>query len=322
MEQKSIKKSHNYCFTYFNYGEISAVESKLKDKGATYYVFGREICPTTNKPHLQGYVHWKTPREFEAVRKYITGWSVRICSGNAEQNFNYCTKEDKNYIEWGEKPKQGKRTDLNIIKKSILIDGKDVKDIIMDDEIYNYQQLRFAEGLLKYKSLKKETIKREVYWIWGPTGVGKSKYAFDNVSNDYWISGKNLKWFDGYYGQKDVIIDDFRADFCTFHELIRLLDIYPMRVEVKGSSVIWNATRIFITSCYPPDGVYKTREDIAQLYGRITKEIYMDGINHRLVEQEQKSGVILSPDSVLPTLSELYERNDLTFDDLPEGEVY
>ena len=47
------------------------------------------------------------------------------------------------------------------------------------------------------------------------------------------MSSRNLQWFDGYMGQKVVCFDDFRKDFCTFHELLRLLDRYPMDVPVK-----------------------------------------------------------------------------------------
>ena len=41
------------------------------------------------------------------------------CKGSLDQNCGYCSK-DKNVTEYGEKPKQGFRTDLEAIKDDIL----------------------------------------------------------------------------------------------------------------------------------------------------------------------------------------------------------
>ena len=37
----------------------------------------------------------------------------------------------------------------------------------------------------------------------------------------------NYKWWEGYDGHEVVLLDDIRKDFCKFHELLTLLDIYP-----------------------------------------------------------------------------------------------
>ena len=90
--------------------------------------------------------------------------------------------------------------------------------------------------------------------------------------NDFWISGETLQWWQGYNGQTDVIIDDFRGDMCRMHTLLRYLDRYPVQVPIKGSSCWLRATRIIITSCFKPDNVYlKERERIEQLLRRITE---------------------------------------------------
>jgi len=146
-----------------------------------------------------------------------------------------------------------------------------MKDIV--NEVNSFQGIRFAETLLKYIE-KPRNWEMEITWIWGPTGVGKTRKAFEESTNPY-ISMKNLKWWEGYDAHEDVIIDDFRADFCTFHELLRILDRYEYRIEVKGGSRQFVAKRIWITSCYPPDKVYQTREDIGQLLRRITKIVEM-----------------------------------------------
>lgn len=137
------------------------------------------------------------------------------------------------------------------------------------DLVDSYPAIRMAETILKYKE-EPRTSKPFVRWYWGASGTGKTRLAYEESDKDNrWISGKNLKWFDGYDAHTNVIIDDFRGDFCTFHELLRLLDRYEIRVENKGGSRQFKPVDIWITSCYPPDAVYATREDIEQLLRRI-----------------------------------------------------
>lgn len=68
-----------------------------------------------------------------------------------------------------------------------------------------------------------------------------------------------------------MIIDDYRASFCQFNELLRMLDRYPYQVQCKGSTVQFNAKRIFITTPKDPRETWSSRtsEDIAQLERRI-----------------------------------------------------
>lgn len=280
------QKSRNHCFTINNTHDVDAVGTMLQSKKALYYVIGKEIAPSTGTNHLQGYVHWPSGRTLRAVIKYWNGWHVEECKGSPAQNVDYC-KKSGDFIEFGTPPSPGKRNDLSDLVKAVRIDNKPMNELIDTGIVSNFQQIKFAETLLKYNKLDKSIRSLEVHWFYGETGAGKSRAAIDSVTNgDFWISGRNLKWFDGYYGQSDVIIDDFRKDFCTFHELLRLLDIYPMRVETKGSSCMWIPKRIYITSCFHPEEVYETREDIHQLLRRITsiKKFEVQGF------KDQRSG--------------------------------
>lgn len=106
-----------------------------------------------------------------------------------------------------------------------------------------------------------------------------------------------MKWWEGYWGQSAALIDDFRADFCTYHELLRILDVYPLRLEVKGSSVPSRLTKIYITSPFHPEDVYKTREDIGQLLRRIT-EIKFFGLSGSVESEFRKQ----QPESLLSSV--------------------
>lgn len=274
-----------------SYGDEGPGPDYFKDWVCEYLYVGKEICPNTYRLHYQGYVRFANPRALGGVRKLFThtittmagkqGYAGKwfACKGTEAQNVRYCSKDEDLIIEWGDREadlepdkEQGKRTDIANVRQMIS-EGKGMLDIV--STVNSAQAIKVAETMLKYLEPGRSWMP-EVIWIYGPTGVGKSKYAFDHCV-DPWVSGETGKWFEGYDGHEDVIFDDFRGDFCKFHVLLRLLDRYPYRIEVKGSSRQFLARRIFITSCHPPHEVYKDRagEDLAQLGRRISQIIKM-----------------------------------------------
>lgn len=259
-------RARGFVFTINNYtdeDEAYFTTDKCK-KQVKYYIYGYEIAPTTGTKHIQGYIYFHNQKKFKELKKIMPKAHIEIAHGSVEQNIAY-TSKDENIKEFGEKPEIGKRNDLKNIKE-LVMNNTPVKDII--PIIDNNQQLSFMEKLMKYQPPPK-TKPKLVKWYYGATGSGKTRKAIEEGKDDFYISMKNLQWWDGYTGQRTVIIDDFRKDFCTFHELLRILDIYPYRVNIKGSTLWLQADTIIITSCYHPEEVYDTREDIQQLLRRI-----------------------------------------------------
>ncbi len=116
-----------------------------------------------------------------------------------------------------------------------------------------------------YSSLKRiavdhmENVPRnniEAKYFWGQSGTGKTRLAWEEATIAAYIKNPNTKWWDGYRGQDNVIIDEFTGRIDISY-LLTWLDRYPCTVEVKGFSVPLKATRFWITSnlsleeCYP-----------------------------------------------------------------------
>lgn len=92
-----------------------------------------------------------------------------------------------------------------------------------------------------------------VAWFYGNTGTGKTHLAMDGLDpNNIFIVSAPAKggtlWFDGYCGQSRVVFDDFRPWWCRFDYLLRLLDKWPVRVQVKGGFVNFIPEEIIITT--------------------------------------------------------------------------
>lgn len=250
-----------WCFTDFE------CRTDYSEWGAKYLIYGVEVCPTTEKVHHQGYCEFESNQRLSVLGKT---WKCNFerRKGKAEQAIAYCMKDGK-WIEFGERPEkknQGARSDIEEVK-TMVREGKSMRQIA--DVCTSFQALRFAENITQYYEKKRDWMP-EVYWYWGSTGSGKTRAAYEEAGSDCWMSGKNLKWFQDYDGNENVIFDDFRKDFCTFHELLRLLDRYPYTIEVKGGSRQFLAKKIWITCPFKPEALYDTREDIEQLTRRIS----------------------------------------------------
>lgn len=236
-------------------------------------VLGNETSKD-GKKHLQIFISFKWKYSWKAFKKIMGDAHFETA---LVQNWNYELKEMNYEIE--DNRIQGKRTDLVKLKKK-LIEGTNMRKVVRDT--FNYQAIRMAEKFYQYCEKERPIKKIKVIWIHGKTGCGKTKWVYDNFKPYKPI---NYKWWNGYDGHKTVLIDEFRRDFCKYHELLKLLDIYPYQVESKGGSRQIQANTFIITSCFHPEEVYETREDIQQLMRRITTIIYFGRRNHPEVQK-------------------------------------
>lgn len=275
MEEDTKARSRGWCFTVFLKDDDVDVDVRKnvielhKLKNCVYIIVGIETCPTTGRKHLQGYVYYKNAVSFKSVKTVLRESHWEKAKGTPEQNQKYCSKEG-NYVEEGECPKKGKRKDLEEARSLAKAGTSDL--VIL--ETCGYQASRHAMLMKARGAGPIRNWKPEVWWICGSTGSGKTKTAWEMFPNA-WFSMKDLKNWEGYDGQEDVIVDDFRRDFCTFHELLRILDRYPYRVNYKFGSGQLLAKNIVITTPYCIKHTYDTRctEDVLQLVRRVDHQL-------------------------------------------------
>lgn len=90
---------------------------------------------------------------------------------------------------------------------------------------------------------------RVCVWLHGDPGVGKSRVA--KLMNPYMKS--LTKWWDGYQGEKIVLIDDLEKDTMKFlgHYMKIWGDPYgKITGEVKGSTIPLSYEVLIVTSNY------------------------------------------------------------------------
>ncbi len=262
-------QSRSWCFTAFNTGLASDLRDKEINNDARpqlrYLVFQEEKCPETDRTHLQGYAQFKTPVRFAAFKRWLGDESAHVeqAKGSAQQNRDYCTKEDTRVdgpFEVGEFcAGAGQRTDLEGLKEAL--DSGANKRALWESQFPT--MVRYHRAVDAYRLAKASNIARdppEVTVYWGPTGTGKTRRVHHETGGNHFTvdipDRGGSCWFDGYDGQEAVLIDDYGGEY-NIHFLKRLLDRYNMNVQVKGGYTAWSPKHIYITSNMDPDYWYR-----------------------------------------------------------------
>jgi len=302
-----LPRSRLWCLTFFDPGEqIATAIRRGVDDGTLVYGIGQcEICPDTGRKHLQGFICLRDRRTLIGIKRLLFNSpelrAVHLCAcqGTSDQNREYCSKDESRDptpafppFEFGEfascpeRNGQGARTDLHGISVRIR-DGTSLREIAQD---YPDTFVKYHRGFTALQQQVRCVPRKwdpgadyappSVRWYYGSSGSGKSREAFTQALADplrgMYSKPAGNRWFDGYSGEPIIIFDDFRGDWFTFSYLLRILDVYPIQVECKGSMVALSADTFYITCPLRPEVLYANlanREDgrIQQLLRRITE---------------------------------------------------
>lgn len=235
------KQSNQYLywsFTYNNYGENydEFVENLkfLAIKG----VVSKEVCPTTNTPHLQGFFGLKKKRRLSELKEYF-GPKIHFepTRSNEQNNLKYCSK-DKKFVKWG----------------------------FPDDPP---PQIRVLEALRPWQEeiqeiYRSEPDDRTIYWFWEGTGnIGKSafiKYMVVTEKVLFCSGGKHSDIINLVFNQdmnrcKAVFFNIPRAHKgkISYASLESIKDGMICNTKYETGVKVFNSPHIFILANFPPE---------------------------------------------------------------------
>jgi len=248
----SHKQARRWCFTWNNYEEEDIlVLQESYPKRFSYCCFGKEVAPTTNMQHLQGYVEFDRPVSMKQVKEALdpgSGKASKVhidkCIGSQEQNIKYCSK-DGDFYEVGipkkQKNKLCKESPYESIMEAITLtlDMGDVTEMYPEicikhysnvEKLVNleYQRQMKESLLLSYKDCvpklwQKELLdevklppnSRTVIWYYDKNGnQGKtwlSKWLLLSGAAAYFTNCKYENIAHAYNGERIVIFDFSRC---------------------------------------------------------------------------------------------------------------
>jgi hypothetical protein len=283
-EQPTSKGAPYQCrrFAFTSYAE--EWPEYLEDK-MNYLVAGRETCPKTGRLHWQGYVELRRKTTIAGLKRFGGSWAtchLETARSDGSKNTTYCLKScGENWISYGEPMAQGERTDLNDTASKLLSGETSIDSILENTPLVYHQYGRTLLALdeLRAKKRPEATSPRKdlkVYWIHGPPGCGKTRWAWEQIlkAPSFYEVPDDGGWMDLYNGQHTLFIDEIRQNTFKFPILLKLLDIHPYTVRRRNRPpfpACWR--QVFITSDIPPAEMFPSsifgNED--QLLRRLTK---------------------------------------------------
>lgn len=227
----------HYEFTPYLPPGITYIRGQLESGNNTGYLHWQLLAIFGKKIRLRGVKTifgdrcFAEPSRSEAADEYVWKQDTRIEGTQFELGKRKMRRD--NNTDWETLYDNAKRGRLDDIPRDVLVRCySNIKRICVDN-------------------LQPIGIERTVIVFWGPTGVGKSRQAWDQAGLDAYPKDPLTKFWDGYSGQEHVVIDEFRGGISIGH-ILRWFDRYPVIVEIKGSSTILKAKKIWITSNLDP----------------------------------------------------------------------
>lgn len=270
----------HFGFTYNNYDKVDnwgvQLIASLENLGANYFIWGKEIAPSTGTPHLQGYVQLKKRKYFNVICKSLPNIHITIIRGSSQDNIDYCQKVDEDYFEYGEHRSVARGRAKQKEDWDILVNLASEGQL---DEIREHNPREYALYYRTWNQMKMDNMvtvaePKICLWIHGAPGIGKSRGAWSLLPDAY--PKMSNKWWDGYKGHNDVILDDLGTHM-LFDLIKRWSDRYKVIGEVKGMSCSLRFVNFVVTSNY-------SIRDLAAKSNCEVDEITIQAIQRRFVE--------------------------------------
>lgn len=288
---RSDNPARNWLCTLNNPGDLSLAQIHELTK-ATYTV-GQLEKGENGTVHLQFYQNFKTKCRLSHYKKVLPQAHcepVVVDNGVAK----YCVKEETRVEgpwEYGTKPIQrNSKTDW----EEVFTNAKRgrLEDIPADVRVRCYSQLKKIEK--DHLQVKDATHLRGV-WIYGASGYGKSRIA----RRDYPDAYPKLcnKWWDGYQGQKNVIMDDIGPEHKVLSQQLKIwADRYGCILETKGGALTSEYENFVVTSQYSIEEIFVDDTKTIEALRRRFKVIF---VPFKLFKDDQ----LVDPDFVLDSFA-------------------
>lgn len=277
MADNMPKRSRKYLLTFNNPKEHcfthEVINALMQNFNYVYYCLCDEIGENgTYHTHL--FFECKNAVEVTKVAKIFPTVHRDVAHGSAEENRNYIRKEGKyvnsdkkdtnlieTFEEYGIMPltKSEKNKTVSEQVFEMLENGFSTVDIVRKFPSYTTKtnQLEAMRQELLKEQYGNEWIEKEVNYIYGDTGTGKTRFVMDTYGYSNVSKITNYKHpFDGYRNQDVMLFDEFQSQI-PFDDLLQFLDGYPCDLPARFNDKVACFRKVYIISNVPLNMQYR-----------------------------------------------------------------
>lgn len=221
--------SRDYVFTTWE-------EPNIDNDKCRYWVYGKELCPTTHREHYQGFIIFNRTCRIPGAKRILGGGDgahLEPRRGTRHQADEYARKD-------GEIKSYGR---LEAFTQNELF-KQPISYLIKEYPAFYCRYHKGLEMLKNFDVPKWRDV--EVFILWGEPGTGKTRHVME--MDDVYKIDSPYKWWDGYSGESILLIDDYEPGMIERGMLLNICDGYKLRLETKGGHTwaLWK--KVYITS--------------------------------------------------------------------------
>jgi len=282
-------------------------------------VFQRERGENTGTVHYECYIEAKRAVSQNQVKTLLPLAHIQFATDTREGCIAYCSKTETRvsgpYTVGSMKLEQGKRNDIIEFAQAVLDPKKDLRAVVRANPD---MVLKYGAGFQKLCSMRpclQRATRRVIVIMVGPTGCGKTRNAIQIGGEDWHWKTADGSWFDGYVGQKTVIIDEVTACDMPLSLFLQLIDRYVFRVPVKGGFTEWNPDTVVMTSNATPAEWFDWHEEGAKRKRNAMTVAHFRAFARRVTEywEWQEAGPNVAPRKLVRAV-EFGDSIDLLFE--------
>jgi len=273
MPSTSSKQGRWWSVTCFNM-DWHPTEEVLKN-GMSFCAGQKEECGSTGRLHWQMVAHWDKKVRFTTVKSsFPEGAHIELSRSQAADEYvkKIETAKSGTYFCFGERV-LNRNSKQFWDKQWQLAKSGNWQDCEGDVKIKYYNTLKriaFDHAAPPVSLLAPCGV-----WIFGPPGVGKS-FSAREWYPDLFVKNLN-KWWDGYKGEKQVLLDDVGHDHGKWIGWFLKIwaDQYVFDGEVKGGTIKLRPDKLIVTSNYTIEDLFAFDQQLSDAISRRFYKIFI-----------------------------------------------
>ena len=305
--------------TFNNPAEKGFIHERIKEeleklKSAVYWCMADEIGNEEETPHTHLFITFSSAVRFSTLKNNFQSAHLERANGTAQENRDYIIKTGKwadtdkaetsiegSFEEWGEMPVErqgGFSVEAAILER--IQDGATNAEILREFPHYlrGMRDVEIVRQMLKTEENRNKWRTLETTYIFGETGLGKTRHVMDKYGYSNVYAVNNYKHpFDLYANENVMLFDEFNSGI-RIQDMNNYLDGYPLALPARYNNKQACYDRVYIISNLPLTAQYIHEQEIyptiwAAFLRRVHKVVRFmpDGTRREYTTADYISGV-------------------------------